>query len=127
MYPLALLTVSLKGDKKNRETIMSSLSCLWDSRATNSMIDTKNIDIGLYGCNIHSNKVEYITATGLYSTTHDVKLPFCMPYCSSSKVIWPHFHVDNNEIESGIGYDMITFSDLMIQLGHMDNFKSNVL
>ena len=74
-----------------------------------------------------SNKVGYSTSTGTYCMTHDVKVSFCKPHFSRIKMILHRFNYDKNEIESGIGYDMITFSDLMIQLGHMDNFKSNVL
>ena len=36
--PLTVVTISLRGGKKHRETINSSLTCLWDSRATNSVI-----------------------------------------------------------------------------------------
>ena len=33
-----------------------------------------------YEHNMRSKKVEYNTVTGLYCMTHDVKVPFCMPY-----------------------------------------------
>ena len=36
--PLLLLTVSLQGGKKHRETIIYSLICLWDIGSTSSMI-----------------------------------------------------------------------------------------
>ena len=52
----------------------------------------------------------------MYCTTHDVKVPFCMPELTGSKIINHRFHVDNNEGELGIGYDMIIGSDLMVQL-----------
>ena len=48
------------------------------------------------------NKVEYKTVAGMYCTTHDVKVPFCMPELSSSKIINHRFHVDNDKIESSI-------------------------
>ena len=46
---------------------------------------------------------------------------------SSSKIINNCFHVDNYEVESGIGYGMITDRDLMVQLGLTANLKSQVL
>ena len=36
--PLLLVTVSLQGGKKHIATIVSGLTCLWDSRATNIMM-----------------------------------------------------------------------------------------
>ena len=74
-----------------------------------------------------SNKVEYSTAIGLYCITHDVKVPFCMLEFSIIKITLHHFHVDNNEGESGIGYDMIIGRDLMVQLGLSADFKFQVL
>ena len=72
--PLPVVTVSLRGVKKHRATAVASLTCLWDSRATDSMIKrrhTKN-----YERNMRYNKVDYSTTAGVYCTTHDVKLPF---------------------------------------------------
>ena len=66
---------------------------------------------------MQSNRVDYSTAAGVYSTTHDVKVPFCMPELSGINIINHRFHVDNDEGESGIGYDMIIGRDLMVQLG----------
>ena len=73
------------------------------------------------------NKVEYITASGVYYTTHDVKVPFCIPQFSISKIFNHRFHIDNNKCESGIGYYMIIGRDLMVQLGLKGNFKRQVL
>ena len=73
------------------------------------------------------NKVEYSTASGVYCTTHDVKVPFCMPEFSGNKIIHHSFHVDNDKRESGIGCDMIIGRDLMVHLGLMDNFRRQVL
>ena len=73
------------------------------------------------------NKVEYKTVAGMYCTTHDVKVPFCMPELSSSKIINHRFHVDNDKIESSIWYDMIIGLDLMVQLGLTTKFKRQVL
>ena len=57
--------------------IISGLTCLWDSKSNNIMVKSK--DTITYERRIHSNKVEYSTAEGPYCTTHDVKVPFCMP------------------------------------------------
>ena len=76
---------------------------------------------------MRSNRVQYSTATGVYGTKHDVKVRFCMTELSGSKVIDHRFHVDNDEGESGICYDMIIGRDVMVQLGHTDNFKRQVL
>ena len=74
-----------------------------------------------------SNKVEYSTATGVYRTTHDVKVHFCMLEFSSSKIINNCFHVDNKKGESGIGYDMIIGRDQMLQIALKAGFKRQVL
>ena len=50
-----------------------------------------------YKHKMRSNKVEYSTDVGHYCTTHEVKLPFCMPEFSGSKIILQRFRVDNNE------------------------------
>ena len=73
------------------------------------------------------NKVEYSTATGVYCTTHDVKVLFCMPELSSIKIIHHRFHVDKDKGESGIGYDMIIGRGLMVQLCLTADFKRQVL
>ena len=71
-------------------------------------------------------KVEYNTSAGPYCTRHDVKVPFCMPELSSSKIIQHRFHVKNDKGKSGIGYDLIIGRDLMVQLGLSANFKRQV-
>ena len=76
---------------------------------------------------MRSNRVEYNTDTGVYCTTHDVKLPFCVPEFSGSKIINHRFQVDNYEGESGIGYDMIIGRDLMVQLVLTADFTHQVL
>ena len=50
-----------------------------------------------------------------------------MPGLSNRKIINHQFHVDKNEGELGIGYDMIIGRDLMVQLGLTANFKRQVL
>ena len=64
-----------------------------------------------------------VTIPGTYSTRKDVKVPFFMPEFSSSKIISHHFHVDNNESESGIGYYTIIDINLMVRLGLSTDFK----
>ena len=76
---------------------------------------------------MRSNKVEYITADGVYCTTHDIKVPFVMPEFSSITIINHRFYVDNGKGKSGIGYEMIIGRDLMVQLGLTANFKRQAL
>ena len=80
-----------------------------------------------YKRKMRSNKVECSTSSGPYCTTHDVKVPLCMLEFYSSKIISHHFHIDNNEVESEIGYDMIIVRYLMVQLGLLYGFKNQVL
>ena len=123
--PRTVLTVSLRGGNKHRETIISGLTCMWDSGATGRII--KSLNTKNYERKMCSNKVEYITAIGPYCTTHDVKVQFWMPEFSSIKIILQLFHVDKNEGESGIGYDMIIGYNLMEQHWLFTNFKHKVL
>ena len=61
---------------------VSGLTCLWDNGDTNSMI--KILHTNHYECKMRSNKVEYITAAGMYCTTHYVKVPFaCRNYLAA--------------------------------------------
>ena len=73
------------------------------------------------------NKLEYRTPAGVYCTTHDVKVPFCMLEFYIRKIINHHFHVNNNKGESGIGYGIIIGHDLMVKLGMTDDFNHQVL
>ena len=73
------------------------------------------------------NKVDYITALVQNCTTHDVKGLFCMPKYSIGKIILHQFHVDNNEVDLGIGYNMIIGRDLMVHLGLLEDFKGQVI
>ena len=50
-----------------------------------------------------------------------------MPELYTIKIINHRFHVDNNKGESGVGYDMIIFRDLMVQLGFTSKFKYQIL
>ena len=59
--------------------------------------------------------------------THNVKVPFCMPELSIRKIISHRFHVDNDEVKSEIGYDMIIVCDLMVQLDLPDKFYCQVI
>ena len=71
---LPVVTVSLQGGKINRETIVAGLTCLWDIRATESMIKRRHTNH--YERKMRSNIVEYRTVDGVCCTTHDVKVPF---------------------------------------------------
>ena len=59
------------------------------------------------------NKVKYITYEVPYYTAHDVKVPLFMPEFSIRNIISHRFYVDNDEGESGIGYDMVIGRGLM--------------
>ena len=96
-----------------------------DSVATNSTIKIKHTQH--YEIRMRSNKIEYSTAAGVYCTTHDFKVTFCMPYLSSRKIIEHHFHVKNDKILLGICYKMIIGHDLMVGLGLLAGFKRQVL
>ena len=50
-----------------------------------------------------------------------------MPKFSISRIIAHRFHVYNDKVILGIGYDMIVGCDLMIQLGLSSDFKLQVL
>ena len=67
--PLPVVTVSLRGGKKSRSTKVAGITCLWDSGATDSLINRKYTKHSKR--NIRSNKVEYSTAAGMYGTKHD--------------------------------------------------------
>ena len=120
-YPLPVVAPRYRGGNKSRATIFSRMTCLWDIGDTGSMVKSKHNYS--YKHKLGFNKVEYITAVETYCTTHDVKVPFCMPKFSSSKIISHWFHTDNDKGESGIGYDVIIGRDLMVQLGLTANFK----
>ena len=74
-----------------------------------------------------SNKVEYSTVEGPYCTTHDIKVPFCMPEFYIRNIIQHQFCVENDIGESGTGYDMIIGRDRMVKIVQLDNFKRNLL
>ena len=65
---------------------------------------------------MRSNKVGYSTPSGPCCMANNAKVPFCMLEFSCSKIISHRFHVNKNEGESGIGYEMIVGRDLMVQL-----------
>ena len=58
---------------------------------------------------------------------HDFKVSFCMHEIYIRKITSHRFHVDNNESESGIGYEMIIVRYLMLQLGLLSDFKPQFL
>ena len=125
MDPLSVVTVTLLEGNKHTATAIDGITCLWDSRYTNIMIKIKINKY--YEHKMQSNKIEYSTAAGVYCTTHDVKVPFCMLEVSISKIINHRFHVDNYKVESRIGYAMILGHELMVQLGLTAKFKHKVL
>ena len=125
MYPLPLATVSLWWGNSYRSTIVSGMTYIWDSGATNIMIKSKHNNI--YERRIRSNKVKYSTDAGLYVTAHDVKLPFWMPEFSGSKIILHLFHVYIDEGNLVIFYSMIVVQELMEKLGLTDDFKIQVI
>ena len=55
------------------------------------------------------------------------KVPYLIPNFSTGKITFHRFNVDSNGGESGIGYDMIVFRELMVQLGLNENFKCQVI
>ena len=67
--------------------------------------------------NIHPNKVEYSTATGMYWTTHNVNVSFFITELYSRNIIKHQLLFDNKDINTGILYNMITCQDLIVQLG----------
>ena len=73
------------------------------------------------------NKQQYDTAGGTYTSDYDVKINFTMPEFSASKIINQRFHVDNEEEDMNIGYDMIIGRDLMTKLGLITDYKRKVL
>ena len=80
-----------------------------------------------YKVKLRANKVEYIMAADLYSTTNYMKVPFSMPDFSSRKIITYWFHVDNEGGYLKIGYDMIIGRDLMVQLCLKDKIELQIL
>ena len=76
-----------------------------------------------YKFKLRANIFNYITVSGPYTTTHDVKVPFSIPEFYSSKIITHQFHIDNTLGDKRIGYDMIVGHDLMLQLGLKSDFR----
>ena len=72
-------------------------------------------------------KVEDSTADGVYCTTHDVKVPFCMTGFPSTKITNHGLHIDNDKGKSVIGCYIIIDPDLMVHLGLTAEFKCQVL
>ena len=62
--PLPVVTVWLRGGKKQPVKIISSLMCLWDNGATNRII--KRRPTKYYKGKIGSNKEDYIIDSGTY-------------------------------------------------------------
>ena len=56
-----------------------------------------------------------------------MKVPFSIPYFSSSKIITHHFNIDNAQGDSGIVYEIIIGHDLMVQLVLKSDFGRQIL
>ena len=94
---------------------------IWDSGATNGMIKMKYTKS--YDWNMCFNKVGYITNTTLSWKSHDVKGKICVLDFSISKIISHWFHIDNDEGDPRIEYDMILGRHIMVQLGIKADFN----
>ena len=99
------MTRSLIGIKKYIQTLISGLTFLWYIEAINIMI--KNNHINTYKSKLRDNRVYCSMAGGIYSTNHDMKVPFIKSEFSSSKIIAHLFRVNNMEGYSGMGDDII--------------------
>ena len=62
--PLPVVTVSLRVEKKHRSITVAGITCSWDSGDTDSTMNRKHTKH--YERKMRSNKVEYITAAGVY-------------------------------------------------------------
>ena len=123
-YPQPIVTIILRGGKTPERPFFSP-TYLWDGKSSNRVINKKHIKY--YKSKSIYNKVEYSIATGLYCTTQCVKVHFIMPCFSIYKIITYHFHIDNEEDGTGIGYEMIIGHDIMVQLVMMTGFRFKVL
>ena len=74
MDTLPVVNANLRGGKKNRATMNTSLVCLLDSRLTDIVIKRKHT--GTYGIRMRSTKVGHSTAAGTHYRIHDVKFPY---------------------------------------------------
>ena len=124
-YPLSIFTVRLRGSEKYIRTLSSGLTFLWDSGDAYSMTNRKNINP--YRSKIRYNNIKYIMADGQYRTTHDVQVPFIIPYFSRRKIITHIFQVDIARGDKGINYDMIIGRDIMVQKVLKADFPRQVL
>ena len=59
----------------------------------------------------------------MYTSDYDVRIIFTMPEFLASKIINQRFHVDNEEEDMNIGYDMIIGRNLMTKLGLITDYK----
>ena len=119
------MNISLRGGKKYIQILNAGITCLWDSGATNRMINCKHINP--YKSKKSPNKFKYSTAAIPYKMTHDMKVPFIMPEFSRRKIITHRFHVDKFQGDEGISYYLIIGHDLMIKLGLKADFGHQIL
>ena len=76
------------------------------------MINCKHINP--YKSKLRADKVEYSKSSGLYTTTHDVKVPFIILEISSSKIKTHCSHIGNAQSDDRNRYDMIIGHELML-------------
>ena len=76
------------------------------------MINCKHINI--YNKKISYINFKYSTDTGFYTSTHDVKVLFHMPYFYRSTMIMYFLNKDNSQGDERIGYDMIMVGDVVV-------------
>ena len=100
--PLPVVTVSLRGGKKYRSTLVDVITFQWDIWATNSMIKRKHTKP--YECKMQSNKVEYSIFSGLYWKTYGVKVIF--PYNNYLEEILYHTNFMLITIKLNLKLDM---------------------
>ena len=87
----------------------------------------KNNHINTYKSKLRDNRVYCSMAGGIYSTNHDMKVPFIKSEFSSSKIIAHLFRVNNMEGYSGMGDDIIIVCYQIVQLGLKADFVCQLL
>ena len=75
---------------------------MWDSGATNSMINRLHTKPYKHKDSFQEGGIQYILRTVLYDACHQGAILYAV--FSISKIIYNYFHTDNNEVESIICY-----------------------
>ena len=76
------------------------------------MINCKHINT--YTSKLRADNYKYSNDSGLYTTTHDVKVTFRIIEFYSRKIKTHFFHADNVKGDDRIRYDMIIVHELMV-------------